>query len=381
MKYNLLLIVTLIVLPISCNKDNESDANLRNKGNAPQDIIGEVITLYNTDGSTLLSISHFVDRIFCTSKNNVDYTKYPPSYKYEVVDDNIANYCISITEKVYMPNNNDYQYCHYLYDFQLLFTSKNRGTFMGTQTNGENETTHRAGTFVIGMDNDESDDGGTDDSGSEKEDDNQHQDGIIVEYSDSLYLSKIKSGYDVAQLLISYTHPESYYDKDDCITAGVCCSPKKHPTITDTTSEVKIIRHNNNSFTPLYNLKPATTYYIRPFSRNKNVVTYYKETTFTTLGGDLDLKIKHIEGNTIECYFNIQRDGLYDVDLIYWGLYYDTRELDIPNIKLDYLTKGSTETFQYTWHATWYDTDYFVLEMYDIINDRYYNSDKLFKPN
>lgn len=185
---------------------------------------------------------------------------------------------------------------------------------------------------------------------TEKENDNPQNpdDEDNTDYSIQPILQRIYSTQ--IQIAGKYT---IYVSPDQYKIVGFCASTSPHPTITDIVLPTTYLG-NSPSGRIMDNLQAGTTYYIRPFYREGNKIIYCKETSFQTVGDDIQISVKaSAEKNKIIVNCKIKRKGTYHLKLNYSSVITSNPEV-VNHPDLGYLSEGS-KTFEqdvkYLWNS------------------------------
>lgn len=175
---------------------------------------------------------------------------------------------------------------------------------------------------------------------------------------------------------IRYKTPGSY-NSSTYITAGLCYGTTRHPTITDNTTQMTTIRPNSDSYSVINNLKPGTVYYMRAYSINKGVVTYYQENRIETVGNSIIAQITPYEGNTVNVKYAINEEGTFKVEL---SSYNPVSGNSIMVKDFGYKQKGASQSLKITYPYEWEDRRYLVLTIQNIATGLVYQSNFQYRP-
>lgn len=117
-----------------------------------------------------------------------------------------------------------------------------------------------------------------------------------------------------AQIAGKYTY---YVTGGKFKKVGYCLSTSPHPTVTDKTIAAYIL--NNEPFgRVIENLEEGTTYYVRPFYQEGNKIIYCKESSFQTVGKDIQLTAEPSpKRDKIVVTYSVVPKGTYHLTLIY----------------------------------------------------------------
>ena len=210
-------------------------------------------------------------------------------------------------------------------DLKLTFTSKNGGIYSGTSTvaggMGGSSTDQMAGYFTYDTEFTPTWQGGTGDNpgqGGGDEEQGGSSPGGMVSSALGVEISKVSSSYAFTQNSITFNLKKNSTNNLPS-TVGFIIGTSPGVTL-DNALKVREERSDyingySTSFgaytTEMDLLYLGTRYYIRPYHREGNRVTYYEETSIETLGGDITLDLRN---NLIPMFtfaYNIKRSGRY----------------------------------------------------------------------
>lgn len=210
-------------------------------------------------------------------------------------------------------------------DLKLTFTSKNGGIYSGTSTvaggMGGSSTDQMSGYFTYDTEFTPTWQGGTGDNpgqGGGDEEQGGSSPGGMVSSALGVEISKVSSSYAFTQNSITFNLKKNSTNNLPS-TVGFIIGTSPGVTL-DNALKVREERSDyingySTSFgaytTEMDLLYLGTRYYIRPYHREGNRVTYYEETSIETLGGDITLDLRN---NLIPMFtfaYNIKRSGRY----------------------------------------------------------------------
>lgn len=272
---------------------------------------------------------------------------------------------------------------YYEYEYHLTFTSAHQGIYTGRSIVNFSEEKVIEGYFVYdsetgptpGQDEDSDDEEITPEEPEENPGDDN-----TTEPQDRFFVKISSASPSRVYFHVEYKYPNEYTDPDDYLSAGICYGTSPNPTVFDMTSQIQVVRPNNNSYSASDPLSSNTTYYFRPYREINGSIVYYEETSVKTPGttenSDMMLKLTYVPDNRIKVEYKINTDGQYKVDLYTWDLQgtYSTHDFG-------YETKGDSGNYLYTWSLPWSSTRYFYLLARDIETDVRYESMSLYKSN
>lgn len=211
-------------------------------------------------------------------------------------------------------------------DLKLTFTSKNGGIYTGTSTvtggMGEPSTSQMSGyfsyntTFSPTWQGDPG--GGTTPGGDSDEEQGGGSHGGAVSSALGVEISSVSSSYAFTQNSITF-HLKKNATTGLPPTVGFIIGTKPGVTLDNALKVREESSNYINGYSTFFGafttemdlLELGTRYYIRPFHREGNSVTYYEETSIETLGGEISLDLRN---NLIPVYtfaYNIKRSGRY----------------------------------------------------------------------
>lgn len=208
---------------------------------------------------------------------------------------------------------------------------------------------------------------------TEKEDnnpDNPGGDEDNTDYSIQPILQRIYSTkIQIAGKYTIYVSPGQYK------IVGFCASTSPHPTISDIVLSATYLG-NSLSGRIMDNLQAGTTYYIRPFYKDGNKIIYCKETSFQTVGGDIQLSVKASSTkDKIIVNSNIKRKGTYHLKPDYTSIITTNAEV-VNHPDLGYLSEGS-KTFEQDVKYLWTSIYSICAELEDIETNIIYCSESI----
>lgn len=166
-----------------------------------------------------------------------------------------------------------------------------------------------------------------------------------------------------------------YVSPDQYKIVGFCASTFPHPTITDIVLPEAYLG-NTPSGRVMDNLEAGTTYYIRPFYKEGNKIIYCKETSFQTVGGDIQLSVTaSAEKDKIIVNSNIKRKGTYHLKLSYVSVITVNTEV-VNHPDLGYVSEGS-KTFEEDVKYLWTSIYSICAELEDIETNIIYCSESI----
>lgn len=166
-----------------------------------------------------------------------------------------------------------------------------------------------------------------------------------------------------------------YVSPDEYKIVGFCASTSPHPTITDIVLPEAYLG-NTPSGRVMDNLQAGTTYYVRPFYKSGNKIIYCKETSFQTVGSDIQLSVKATpEKDKIIINSKITRKGTYHLKLSYDSII-TTNPGVVNHPDLGYLSEGN-KTFEQDVKYLWSSIYFIRAELEDIETNIIYCSESL----
>lgn len=196
-------------------------------------------------------------------------------------------------------------------------------------------------------------------------DDEDNTDYSIQPILQRIYSTKVQ----IAGKYTIYVSPDQYK------VVGFCASTSPHPTITDIVLTTAYLG-NGQSGRIMDNLQAGTTYYIRPFYKSGNKIIYCKETSFQTVGSDIQLSVKATpEKDKIIITSKITRKGTYHLKLSYDSII-TTNPETVNHPDLGYLSEGN-KTFEQDVKYLWSSIYFIEAELEDIETNIIYCSESL----
>lgn len=178
--------------------------------------------------------------------------------------------------------------------------------------------------------------------------------------SDALYVELKDYQANAVYYAVGYSNSNDKNKDTDYAYAGVCYGTNPNPTISDAcTAKEKV---DGNTFHLLQNLVKDTFYYIRPYTTKDGVVTYYKQSTFSTQGAKtIYCNLSVIQGNTVEYEYGINKDGSYEVAIYSVDPVKNNRFVALDLGKGH--KKGDNDKGNYTYPYDWESTRYLQIEV------------------
>ena len=213
-------------------------------------------------------------------------------------------------------------------DLKLTFTSKNGGTYTGTATmwSGSSstviDTDDMFGYFSYDTEFSptwQGDTGGNPDTpGGGDDEQGGGSPGDMVSSALGVEISSVSSSYAFTQNSITF-HLKKNATTGLPPTVGFIIGTKPGVTLDNALKVREESSNYINGYSTFFGafttemdlLELGTRYYIRPFHREGNSVTYYEETSIETLGGEITLDLRN---NLIPMFtfaYNIKRSGRY----------------------------------------------------------------------
>lgn len=317
---------------------------------------------------------------------NANVTINKPYIYYTKTGKNTANVSFNFQRIAYNGGGVFYQ-CEY----DLTFTSAHQGTYTGYMSVNLEEKPE-TGYFMFDSDeaptvDDDEEQGGQEQPGGEEgqepgggEDQPGGGGGGGTDLSDPglLKVAVTSASPSVINYQIQYRNPGDYKDEDDYLRAGICYGTSPHPTIFDQTGRVERVIPYSDMTSGIANLEENTTYYLRPFRETNGAVTYYEETSVTTVGttpdSDLMLKMTYDGNNSMTYEYAINTDSSYKIDLWCWRL-----SGSWSPVEIGYKQPGDVGSGSYRYPVEWEQRTYFYLSARDLDSGIYYQSEPLYK--
>lgn len=205
---------------------------------------------------------------------------------------------------------------YHTYDLKLTFTSANQGLYtgsVGVGGIGDLEYQSISGIFTYDSDSEPNWEEGGQESGDSNEGGQDNVSSALGVEISSVSANDYYRQHSITVSLIEY-EAAGLPGK-----VGFCLGVSPGVTI----DNALIVREESaeylNGFSTVLGgyttevgiLKSGTRYYIRPYHRSGNEVTYYKETSVETLGGEITLDLRNNLIHIYEFAYDIKKEGSY----------------------------------------------------------------------
>lgn len=212
-------------------------------------------------------------------------------------------------------------------DLKLTFTSKNGGIYSGTSTvaggMGGSSTDQMSGYFTYDTEFTPTWQGGTGDNpgqGGGDEEQGGSSPGGMVSSALGVEISKVSSSYAFTQNSITFNLKKNSTNNLPS-TVGFIIGTSPGVTLDNALKVREESSDYLNGYSTFFGaftteadlLEGATRYYIRPFHREGNRVTYYNEESVETLGDWITLDLRNNLIPVFTFAYDIKRSGRYEI--------------------------------------------------------------------
>lgn len=163
------------------------------------------------------------------------------------------------------------------------------------------------------------------------------------------------------------------------MTVGICYGTSPHPQITDEVSDYRVVlpigeeKEEGSAEFSIDDLKPATTYYARPFTIIDGNPVYFQEFSVETVGNRIQAELKKEGFLKMKISYKINQPGTYHIRLQHFSTYYG----GVYHEDFGYKEQGDSDSFSYNCIYSMGSAHNFCLHLTDIETGIIYQSNRI----
>lgn len=176
-----------------------------------------------------------------------------------------------------------------------------------------------------------------------------------------------------------YWKAGEYKIEGETLTVGICYGTSPHPQITDEVSDYRVVlpigeeKEEGSAEFSIDDLKPATTYYARPFTIIDGNPVYFQEFSVETVGNRIQAELKKEGFLKMKISYKINQPGTYHIRLQHFSTYYG----GVYHEDFGYKKQGDSDSFSYNCIYSMGSAHNFCLHLTDIETGIIYQSNRI----